>query len=83
MAVICHLGIAIHINGTTHKDALGVFRGCHNSATPELIDGCPAKYRWRPGTERVQALADISHSVLCSHSNETHAPIANAPTVHN
>jgi len=23
MAVVCYLGIVIHINGTTHKDALG------------------------------------------------------------
>jgi len=32
-----------------------------------------------PGIERVQALADISRSALCCHSNETHAPIANPP----
>jgi len=30
-----------------------------------------------PGIERVQALTDISHSVLCCHSNKTRAPIAN------
>jgi len=30
-----------------------------------------------PGIERVQALADISRSALCCHSNETRAPIAN------
>ena len=30
--------------------------------------------------ERVQALADISLSALCCHSNETRAPIANPPT---
>jgi len=35
--------------------------------------------QWQPGTERVQALADISHSALCCHSNETRAPIANQP----
>ena len=29
--------------------------------------------------EWVQALADISHSALCCHNNETHAPIANSP----
>ena len=29
--------------------------------------------------ERVQALADISRSLLCRHSNETRAPIANPP----
>jgi len=34
----------------------------------------------KTGTERVQALADISCSVLCCHSNETHAPIANPPS---
>jgi len=32
-----------------------------------------------PGIERVQALADISRSALCCHSNETRAPIANPP----
>jgi len=32
-----------------------------------------------PGIERVEALADISRSALCCHSNETHAPIANPP----
>ena len=32
-----------------------------------------------PGTERVQALADISLSALRCHSNETRAPIANPP----
>jgi len=30
-------------------------------------------------TERVQALADISRSALCCHSNENRAPIANPP----
>jgi len=29
--------------------------------------------------EQVQALADISCSALCCHSNETRAPIANPP----
>jgi len=33
----------------------------------------------RTGIERVQALIDISHSVLCCHGNETRAPIANPP----
>ena len=33
----------------------------------------------KPGTQRVQALADISRSALCCHSNETRAPIANPP----
>ena len=33
----------------------------------------------KPGIERVQALADISRSVLCCHNNETRAPIANPP----
>jgi len=32
----------------------------------------------------IQALADISRSALCCHSNETRAPIAKPPnTVHN
>jgi len=33
----------------------------------------------QPGTERVQALADISRSALCCHGTETRAPIANPP----
>ena len=32
-----------------------------------------------PGIEQVQALADISCSMLCCHRNETHAPIADPP----
>ena len=32
--------------------------------------------------ERVQALADISRSAQCCHSNETRAPIANPPIMH-
>ena len=32
-----------------------------------------------PGIERVQALADISRSALCCHSNEARAPIASLP----
>jgi len=33
----------------------------------------------KPGIERIQALADISHSALCCYSNETRALIANPP----
>jgi len=33
----------------------------------------------KPGIEHVQALADISHSALCCHSNETRAPVAHPP----
>jgi len=38
----------------------------------------------RPGVlyhviQRIQALADISRSALCCHSNESRAPIANPP----
>ena len=32
-----------------------------------------------PPFNRVKALADISHSAQCCHSNETHAPTANVP----
>jgi len=39
----------------------------------------PVMTTTEPVTERVQALADISHSALCCHSNETRAPIANPP----
>jgi len=34
---------------------------------------------FKPGIERGRALADISHSALCCHSNETRASIANPP----
>jgi len=33
----------------------------------------------KPATERVRALANISRSAICCHSNETRAPIANPP----
>jgi len=39
--------------------------------------------QFQPGIERVQALADILRSALCSHSNETRAPIRNSPNVYN
>ena len=38
-----------------------------------------AGYTPKPVTERVRALADISRSALCCHSNETRAPISNPP----
>jgi len=44
----------------------------HQNATQ-----CNAKL----GVERVQALADISRSALCCHSNETRAPIPNPSTI--
>jgi len=34
---------------------------------------------FKPGIERVQALADVSRSALRYQSNETRAPIANPP----
>jgi len=34
-------------------------------------------HKCKPGIQREQALADISRSALCCHSNETRAPIAN------
>jgi len=33
----------------------------------------------KPRIQRVQEFADISRSVLCCHSNETRAPIADPP----
>jgi len=36
-------------------------------------------HKCKPGIEREQALAGISCSALCCHSNETRAPIANLP----
>ena len=43
-----------------------------------FIDSC-ATCKNKPGIERVQALDDILHSVLCCLSNKTCAPIANLP----
>ena len=46
----------------------------------EQCDHClirPSLTLTLPGTERIQTLAVISRSVLCCHSNETRAPIAN------
>ena len=40
---------------------------------------CFAENIVKSGIERVQALADISRSLLCYHSNETRVPIANPP----
>jgi len=37
-------------------------------------------YKNKPGMEWVRALADISRSALCCHSNETRAPVANPPS---
>ena len=39
---------------------------------------CLIKER-QPDIERVQALADMSRSALCCHSDETRAPVANPP----
>jgi len=39
----------------------------------------PLCFNVKPGIERVQALADISRSALCCHSNKTRAPITNPP----
>jgi len=39
--------------------------------------------QWKPATERVQALADISRLALWCRSNETCALIANPSNMHN
>jgi len=40
----------------------------------------PSVRAWRDSkNNQAQALADISRSALCCHSNETRAPIANLP----
>jgi len=36
-------------------------------------------YYLKPGTQQVQALADILRSALCCHSNKTRPPIPNPP----
>ena len=58
-----------------------VFSSIHFSLLTFSVADCSSwsfcvSTRWltkQPGTERVQALADILHSALCCHSNETHA----------
>jgi len=42
-------------------------------------DGPRLDFNFQPAIERVQALADISRSALCCHTNENRAPIANTP----
>jgi len=50
------------------------------SRTVSTAGSATARHRQQqPGIEQVQALANISRSVLCCHSNETRAPIANPP----
>jgi len=44
-----------------------------------LFDNQPKNSSIQSGIERVQALADISHSALCCHSNKACTPIANPP----
>ena len=51
-------------------------RGRHVSRLS--VSTVPARHQ-RPGTERVQALAGISRSALCYHSNQIRAPIVNPP----
>ena len=34
---------------------------------------------YEPGIQRLQAVANISRSALCCHSNKTRAPVANTP----
>jgi len=46
---------------------------------PKFIQRAAHRSYTKPGIERVKALADISRSALCCHSNETRAPIANPP----
>ena len=73
---------------TSHK-TLGCHRGTARrsdsvetlSAAAQLYEKCQLKRLEisETGTERVQALADISRSALCCHSNETRTPTANPP----
>jgi len=60
--------------------------GSHHPASETRPGYDPLHLRWpmkllllKPGIERVQALADISHLALCCRCNETRAPIANPP----
>jgi len=50
-----------------------------NSPKPSSIQLRSLSTIFKPGIEREQALADISRSALCCHSNETCAPITNLP----
>ena len=60
------------IEPTAHHGCVAT-RSVRNVLKAEKI----ASSVYKPGIERVQALADISRSALCCHSNETRAPIAN------
>jgi len=48
---------------------------CTNSLNGRIL----LRPKRKPGIQRVQALADISRSALCCHSNATGAPMANPP----
>jgi len=58
--------------GTAGRDRK---KSCGNVALFDFV----VHLKQQPGTERIQALADISHSALCCHSNKICAPTANPP----
>ena len=51
----------------------------HTWPAAHYTPACTLHSQDKSGTEWVQALADVSRSALCCHSNETRAPIANPP----
>jgi len=68
-----------HTGGSDSFKSLQDFRFCHLLAYILHRGFVTTHTPHKPGTEQVQALADISHLALCCHSNVTHAPIANLP----
>jgi len=66
---------AQHLMSCSGRFGLDCFSVINSTGSLNADNWQPSK----PGIERVQALADISRSALCCHSNEIHAPIANPP----
>ena len=65
-----------HSKRVTNKSGCAVWYTCDNGTNSLVMVMCHGNNA-KPGIERVQALADISRSALCCHSNETRAPTAN------
>jgi len=80
--ILCCLFQCFEFHSLFWRCCFGDRKGVWSTKTPQFIsDGFSfgSSEQRKPGTERVQALADISCLALCRHNNETRAPIANLP----
>ena len=74
--LFCRLNLSCPFKRRSPPYGLATCCGCLPPASTPLTSA--DQFR-TAGVERVQALADISRSALCCHSNETRASIANPP----